>query len=75
MLKSYFNNNILTIIIINMATTQSVELIHPYAKFGLKRRPTYEEVANLIGENEQLTRKLPNRDATCFKASAQGRNF
>ena len=50
-----------------MATTASLELINPYAKFGLKRRPTYEEIANLIGENEQLTGKLPNRDATFFK--------
>ena len=58
-----------------MTTTQSLELINPYAKFGLKRRPTYEEIANLIGENEQLTGKLPNRDATFFKASPQGSFF
>ena len=58
-----------------MATTQSLELINPYAKFGLKRRPTYEEVASLIGENEQLTGQLPNRDATFFKASPQGSFF
>ena len=58
-----------------MAATASLELINPYAKFGLKRRPTYEEIANLIGENEQLTGKLPNRDATFFKASPQGSFF
>ena len=58
-----------------MATTQSLELINPYAKFGLKRRPTYEEIANLIGENEQLTGKLPNTDATFFKSSPQGSFF
>ena len=58
-----------------MATTASLELINPYAKFGLKRRPTYEEIANLIGENEQLTGKLPNRDATFFQASPQGSFF
>ena len=58
-----------------MATTASLELINPYAKFGLKRRPTYEEIANLIGENEQLTGKLPNRDATFFKSSPQGSFF
>ena len=45
-----------------MATTQSLELINPYAKFGLKRRPTYAEIANLIGDNQQLTGKLFNRD-------------
>ena len=58
-----------------MTTTQSLELTNPYAKFGLKRRPTYEETANLIGENEQLTGKLPNRDATFFKSSPQGSFF
>ena len=58
-----------------MATTASLELINPYAKFGLKRRPTYEEIANLIGENEQLTGQLPNRDATFFNASPQGSFF
>ena len=58
-----------------MATTASLELINPYAKIGLKRRPTYEEIANLIGENEQLTGQLPNRDATFFKASPQGSFF
>ena len=58
-----------------MTTTQSLELINPYAKFGLKRRPTYEEIANLIGENDLITGKLPNRDATFFKASPQGSFF
>ena len=58
-----------------MATTESLELINPYAKFGLKRRPTHEEIANLIGENDLITGKLPNRDATFFKASPQGSFF
>ena len=58
-----------------MATTASLELINPYAKFGLKRRPTYEEIANLIGENDLITGKLPNRDATFLKASPQGSFF
>ena len=58
-----------------MATTASLELINPYAKFGLKRRPTYEEIANLIGENDLITGKLPNRDATFFNASPQGSFF
>ena len=53
---------------IDMTTTQSQE-------FGLKRRPTYEEIANQIGENEQLTGKLPNRDATFFNSSPQGSFF
>ena len=58
-----------------MATTASLELINPYAKFGLKRRPTYEEIVGLIGENDLITGKLPNRDATFFKASPQGSFF
>ena len=69
------NINNLTIIIINMATTASLELINLYAKFGLKRRPTYEEIVGLIGENDLITGKLPNRDATFFKASPQGSFF
>ena len=47
-----------------MATTASLELINPYAKFGLKRRPTYEEITNLIAG------QLPNRDATFFKGKS-----
>ena len=58
-----------------MATAASLELINPYAKFGLKRRPTYEEIVGLIGENNLITGKLPNRDATFFKASPQGSFF
>ncbi|MCR9134294.1 MAG: hypothetical protein NXI08_17130 [bacterium] len=58
-----------------MTTPQSLEFINPYAKFGLKRRPTYEEIVGLIGENDLITGKLPNRDATFFKASPQGSFF
>ena len=55
--------------------TATLELINPYAKYGLKRRPTYNEIANLISENEQLTGTLPNRDATFFKKTPQGSFF
>ena len=55
--------------------TATLELINPYAKYGLKRRPTYNEIANLISENEQLTGALPNRDATFFKKTPQGSFF
>ena len=55
--------------------TATLELINPYAKYGLKRRPTYDEIANLISENEQLTGALPNRDATFFKKTPQGSFF
>ena len=55
--------------------TATLELINPYTKYGLKRRPTYDEIANLISENEQLTGALPNRDATFFKKTPQGSFF
>ena len=44
-----------------MATAQ-LELINPYAKYGLKRRPTYDEIIGLIGENATLTGELPDSD-------------
>ena len=47
-----------------MAISARLELISPDSKFGLKRRSACEETANLIGEYEQLTGKLQNRDAT-----------
>ena len=55
--------------------TATLELINPYSKYGLRRRPTYEEIINLIGENETLTGTLPDRTATQFKASQEGSFF
>ena len=55
--------------------TAILENINPYSKFGLRRRATYDEIANLIDENEKLTGQLPNRDATFFKASPEGSFF
>ena len=55
--------------------TAVLENVNPYSKYGLKRRPTYDEIIGLIGENEKLTGKLPNRDATQFKASQEGSFF
>ena len=44
-----------------------------YSIYGLKRRPTYDEVIGIIDEsNEKITGKLPNRDATFFKSSPEG---
>ena len=46
------------------------------SKYGLKRRPTYEEIIGVIDEsNEKITGKLPNRDATMFKSSPEGSFF
>ena len=56
-------------------TTASLENINAYSKYGLKRRPTYDEIANLISENETLAGTLPDRTATRFKASPEGSFF
>ena len=48
---------------------------NPYSKIGLKRRPTYDEVINLISENEKITGRLPDRNATFFKGSPEGSFF
>ena len=50
-----------------MMKTATIENVNKMSKYGLKRRPTYEEITNLISENEKLTGKLPNRDATFSK--------
>ena len=55
--------------------TQALELVNPYSKLGLKRRPTYDEIINLIDENETITGKLPDRTATFYKASPEGSFF
>ena len=55
--------------------TATLELINPYSKLGLKRRPTYNEIINLIDENETITGQLPDRTATLYKASPEGSFF
>ena len=55
--------------------TATLENVNPDSKYGLKRRPTYDEIAKLIGENKTITVTLPNRDATQFKASQEGSFF
>ena len=55
--------------------TATLELVNPYSKLGLKRRPTYNEILNLIDENETITGKLPDRTATFYKASPEGSFF
>ena len=44
-----------------------------YSIYGLKRKPTYEEIIGIIDEsNEKITGKLPDRSATMFKSSPEG---
>ena len=52
--------------------TAVLENVNKFDYLGLRRRPTYDEIIGLIKENETLTGKLPNRDATFFKASPEG---
>ena len=55
--------------------TATLELVNPYQRYGLKRRPTYDEIINLIDENETITGNLPDRTATFYKASPEGSFF
>ena len=55
--------------------TAVTENVNKMSKYGLRRKPTYEEITNLISENEKLTGTLPNRDATFFRNSPEGSIF
>ena len=49
-----------------------VDNFNKLARYGLKRRPTYEEIIGMLDENEKLTGKLPDRSASMFKNSPEG---
>ena len=50
--------------------------VDKYSIYGLKRRPTYEEIIGIIDEsNEKITGKLPDRSATMFRNSPEGSYF
>ena len=55
--------------------TAKLDNINKFSTYGLRRRPSYEEITNLISENEKLTGALPNRDATFFRNSPEGSFF
>ena len=55
--------------------TAVIENVNKMSKYGLRRKPTYEEITNLVSENEKLTGTLPNRDATFFRNSPEGSIF
>ena len=41
--------------------------VNKMSKIGLRSKPTYAEIIGMLDDNEQITGKLPNRDATFFK--------
>ena len=59
-----------------MATkTARFELVNPYQKYGLKRKPTFNEILGLLSEDQKLLRPFPDRTATQFRNSPQGSFF
>ena len=59
-----------------MATkTARLELDNPYQKYGLKRKPTFNEIFGLLSEDQKLLRPFPDRTATQFRNSPQGSFF
>ena len=55
--------------------TVNMDNVNKLAKYGLNRRPTYSEIIGMIDDNEKITSKLPNRDATMFRNSPEGSYF
>ena len=49
--------------------------VDKYSIHGLKRRPTYDEIIGMIDDNDKITGKLPNRDASFFKNQSRGKLF
>ena len=59
-----------------MATkTARFEIVNPYQKYGLKRKPTFNDILGLLSENQKLLRPFPDRTATQFRNSPQGSFF
>ena len=44
-------------------------------KLGLRRKPTYSKIIGMIDDNDKITGKLPNRDASMFRNSPEGSYF
>ena len=59
-----------------MATKKArFEIVNPYQKYGLKRKPTFNEILGLLSEDQKLLRPFPDRTATQFRNSPQGSFF
>ena len=55
--------------------TARFELVNPYQKYGLKRKPTFNEILGLLSEDQTLLRPFPDRTAIQFRNSPQGSFF
>ena len=55
--------------------TAVIDNVNKMSKYGLRRKPTYAEIIGMLDDNEKITGKLPNRDATFFKGSPEGSFF
>ena len=55
--------------------TAKLENINKFSKYGLRRRPTYNEITNLLDENKKLGLPLPDRSASFFRNSPEGSFF
>ena len=55
--------------------TAKLENVNKFSRYGLRRRPTYDEITNLLDENKKLGLPLPDRSATFFRNSPEGSFF
>ena len=55
--------------------TAKLENVNKFSNLGLRRKPTYEEIIGLLDENEKITGKLPNRDATFSEIPMKARSL
>ena len=55
--------------------TARFEIVNPYQKYGLKRKPTFNEILGLLSEDQKLLRPFPDRTAIQFRNSPQGSFF
>ena len=55
--------------------TAVIDNVNTMSKYRLRRKPTYAEIIGMLDDNEKITGKLPNRDATFFKSSPEGSFF
>ena len=46
--------------------TARFEIVNPYQKYGLKRKPTFNEILGLLSEDQKLLRPFPERTAIQF---------